>query len=391
MSDSNRVNLAYVKEVTYGVIPGTQMKNLRYTSESLGQDTDSTSSQEIRSDRQVTDLIRTNIKASGDINGEMSYGAYDDFFTWGLQSAPWLATSVTAVTPTSLAISVAAGVATMTRVAGNFTADGFVVGGFIRNLGFTNTLNNGFFGPILSVSTLTMTYAAGLGATEGADADATCTMLHTVSNGTTVSSFFAEKNYTDLSNKFARYRGGMIDGFKIQFGATEIATCGFTMIGVREESNAATGGTGTNLAAATGSVMNGIDNVNSFLEGGAAQTGILSLSLQVANNLRARNQIGTLGAVSIGSGTIAVTGTMQAYFESETLVDKYLNWTQSGIRLITVDAATDYYLLDLPAVKYSNARRVAGGLNQDVIMDMAFTAYMHPTYSKTIYLGRIAL
>ncbi|UOF80022.1 putative major tail structural protein [Caudoviricetes sp.] len=391
MSDSNRVNLAYVKEVTYGTIPGTQMKNLRFTSESLGQDTDSTSSQEIRSDRQVTDLVRTNIKSSGELNGEMSYGAHDDFMEWGLQSAAWSAAVVTAASPTSLAIGVASGVATITRVTGSFTTDGFVVGGFIYTTNFTNASNNGMFGPILSVGGTTMTVAAGAMIAETADSNATCQQINTIANGTTANSFFVEKQFQDLSNKFARYRGQMVDGFKMQFGATEIATCGFTMMGIREESSAVTGGTGTNLAAATGNVMNGIDNVNSFLEGGTAQTGILSLNLQVANNLRARNQIGTLGAVSIGSGTVAVTGTMQAYFTSETLVDKYLNWTQSSIRLVTIDAALDYYLFDLPAVKYSNARRVASGLNQDVIMDMAFTAFMHPTYGKTIYIGRIPL
>lgn len=393
MSDSNRVGLAYVKEVTYGTIPGTQLKNLRFTSESMGQDTDSTTSQEIRADRQVTDLVRTNIKSSGDINGEVSYGAYDDFFEWGLQSAAWASSTPTAVSPTSLAITVSSGIATITRAAGSFTTDGFTVGSFIKTAAFTNANNNGFFGPIITVGTTTMTVWAGVGATamtaETADTNATCAQVGCISNGTTFNTFYLEKSFTDIASTFAQYRGCAVDGFKLQFGATEIATCGFSLMGIREESAASTGGTGTNAAAATGNVMNGIDNVNSFTESGTTQTGILSLSLDVKNNLRARNQIGTLGAVSIGSGSIAVTGSLQAYFQAATLVDKYLNWTASSIRLVTIDAAGKYYLVDLPQVKYSSARRVAGGLNQDVIMEMAFTAYMHPTLAKTIYIGKL--
>ena len=390
MSDSNRVGLAYVKEVTYGVVPGTQLKNIRFTSESLGQDTDSTTSQEIRSDRQISDLVRTNIKGSGDINGEVSFGAYDDFFEWGLQSLVTWSTPVAALSGvTSLEIAVAGGIATITRVGGSFSTDAITVGSMIQLSGMATPGNNTYAGPIITRTGTQLTMPAGALVTEAASVTGQMKQLATISNSTTLNTMSIEKVYSDIASTFAMYSGFAIDRMRINAAADQIMTCGFSFVGKKEVSASVTGGTGTNAAAPTGSVMNGIDNVESFLEAGASLTGILSLSMELNNNLRHRNQIGTLGSISIGSGSVNVTGTVQAYFNSAALVDKYLNFTATTIQLVTVDAAGDKYIFLLPRVKYSNARRVAGGLNQDVVMDLNYTAYMCPACLKTIVIARI--
>src|SRR5690349_3159718 len=91
MSDSNRTNLAYVKETTYGVTPGgpPTLKNIRYTGEGLSQENTTVTSQEIRSDRQVAGLFRTGIRVAGDVNFEFSYGnPLDELMEFSLLSAP---------------------------------------------------------------------------------------------------------------------------------------------------------------------------------------------------------------------------------------------------------------------------------------------------------------
>jgi hypothetical protein len=89
MTDANRTGLAYVAETVWGTTPATPtLKALRFTGESLAASTEFISSNEIRDDRQVSDVVRTNFGASGDINIELSYGAFDDlleallFGTW---------------------------------------------------------------------------------------------------------------------------------------------------------------------------------------------------------------------------------------------------------------------------------------------------------------------
>lgn len=79
MSDANRVRLSYVEESAWGTTPATPtLKALRYTNESLAANAEFSSSNEIRDDRQVSDVIRTNFGAGGDLGFELSYGAFDD-------------------------------------------------------------------------------------------------------------------------------------------------------------------------------------------------------------------------------------------------------------------------------------------------------------------------
>ena len=76
MADLSRSELAYVKESLWGSTPDSAPTKLRFTGE-FGYTIATTSLSEVRADRQVLDLIQTGASASGAINLELSYGAYD--------------------------------------------------------------------------------------------------------------------------------------------------------------------------------------------------------------------------------------------------------------------------------------------------------------------------
>jgi hypothetical protein len=77
---SNRTALRYIAEVTPGTTPASPaLKDIRYTGESLQKNITNVKSNEIRADRNIAALIPTDVEIGGDINGEMSYGSYDDF------------------------------------------------------------------------------------------------------------------------------------------------------------------------------------------------------------------------------------------------------------------------------------------------------------------------
>ncbi len=83
MSDSNRTKLSYAREVQgqWGQIPSNPVFNeMRNTSSGLSASPTYVSSEEIRADRQIPDVILTNLEASGDTGHEVSYGAYDEIF-----------------------------------------------------------------------------------------------------------------------------------------------------------------------------------------------------------------------------------------------------------------------------------------------------------------------
>jgi hypothetical protein len=93
---TDEASLAYGVQVACGT-PATALISLRYTSESLAMTTEATQSNEIRNDRNVTDLVRTSASVGGAIGFELSYETFDFFIQGLLQSATPLNGTGTAI------------------------------------------------------------------------------------------------------------------------------------------------------------------------------------------------------------------------------------------------------------------------------------------------------
>lgn len=386
MSDTNRVALRfYGPESTFGVAESGNptFVEMRYTGESLNQATQSTSSQEIRSDRQVVDLIRTGVNAAGDINGEWSYESpADDLLEAALQSSGF--STQQQATGTTFSVTAGSGSYTIADSGSGFGS--FAVGQWVYISGFASSTNNGFAKiSAASAGSITVTHN-GNGTTVSAGATVTITMGPQIVNGTTLTTFNIEKEYTDNSNDFELLTGMAIDTFGTNVTADGILTWSFGWLGKSATSQTATTGDGSPTAAATDGVMNAIDNVSAVLENGSSYD-VAAVNFQLQNNLRARLQVGTLGAVSIGSGTVSLSGGHQAYYESQTIIDKYLNDTETSLAII-FSKATDAYVFEFPAMKYSSGQRVAGGINQDVLADMQFTAFRKASENVTFRIAK---
>lgn len=86
LASGNRVKHSKVRETAFGVTPTSPaFKNLRVTSSTLQPGIDTVVSQELRTDRQIPDQTTVAVKASGDLNFELSFNALDDFFEEVLQ------------------------------------------------------------------------------------------------------------------------------------------------------------------------------------------------------------------------------------------------------------------------------------------------------------------
>jgi len=385
-ADSNRAALRFWEETTFGAFAtGTpKFTALRFTGESLRQETQTTVSQEIRSDRQVTDLVRTGVTAAGDLNFELSYGAYDDFLESALLSAAWS----TQQQATGTTFSVTAGSGTYTIADSGSGFGSFAVGQWVYISGFSDAGNNGF-GKITAASAGSITVKGnGNGVTDTAGDSVTITMGPQIVNGTTFKSYNMEREYTDVANEFEQLAGMAIDQLNLNTQADGLVNGSFGFVGKSAQSNTATLGDGSPTAAATNDVMNAIDDVQAVLENYTSYD-VTQLSMSLVNNLRARLQVGTLGAVSLGTGTVGLTGGHQAYFESKAVMDKYLNATSSALSFI-FSKGTNAYVVDMPRIKYSSGQRVAGGINQDILADMQWTAIRDATEDATIRIARFA-
>jgi len=380
MSDSNRVGLSFISESTWGTTPSGNLKRLRYTGESLKHNSAIIRSSEIRSDRQVADIARSNVFSDGDINGELSYGAFDEFMKAALFSAAW----TTPVSITGIVYSCVAAGNSIDRSSGSFVSDGLLANQWIKVSGFTTAGNNGYF-KIVSVAATVLVVSGGTLVNEAAGDTVTIKMGGYIANGTTSESFSIEKEFTDLSNILAAYRGMMIDRMSVNIQTEAINSIAFSLLGKPETSETATIGTGY-TAAPTNDILNSIDNVDKTLDNASAVS-ITGLSLELTNNLRQRPQVGNLGPISLGVGSVNVTG----YFTDAALITKYIDFTTSSIAVVVDDAAGNAYIIELPQVKFTSGPRNATGINTDVIVNLNFEAFRDPTESITIRITRFAV
>jgi hypothetical protein len=91
MSDSSRTRIIYKTEASFAETPGANPATtlLRFTSESLDHRNTTVISEEIRPDRQRSDLILTGYDAAGDINQELVYGGAFDTWIQAVLCGTW--------------------------------------------------------------------------------------------------------------------------------------------------------------------------------------------------------------------------------------------------------------------------------------------------------------
>ena len=385
MSDSDLMQMSHIAEDTFGEAKsGSNLQIMRYISESLHQETASQVSAEIRGDRQKVDVKRTNVTSAGNVDFEMSYGSHDDFLMAALAASAWSAE----VTDIAAATTISAESADNSFNDSGSGFGSYTAGNWIEVRGFTgDVINNGYF-KIVTATSAKLIVEGGTLVDDAVGEEVTITQLGAITNGVTSHSFNIEKEYTDLSSEFSLILGAMIDQFSLNVPADAIITGSFTFLGSEEQSLASSNGTGYD-AASTTEVFSAIDEVLSVRENDIDYA-ITSFAMSLANNLRARLVVGTLGAISIGKGSVDLTGTLQAYYASKTIMDKYLNFTTTSLAIVFEDTAGNGYIIDIPYMRYTSGQRVAGGQNTDILADMAFTATMDPTEEVTIRIARFA-
>ncbi len=144
MSDTNRVALRAVKEVTYGIFPtAPALEELCITgAPNLAFAPETTVSEKIRADRQVDDLVLVGGEAAGDVPSELAFNVHDlllsgAFFNTfqaraGARTFDEVETQITAVNtgPDSFTVT--------------DEGDTVIVDDILRGEGFTDAANNGF-------------------------------------------------------------------------------------------------------------------------------------------------------------------------------------------------------------------------------------------------------
>ena len=379
IASSSMTGLYYVEESEWGVTPAAALNELRWTGESLAQTTSSEVSNEVRADRQVPDVVRTDIETQGDVNIELSYGAYDDLLEGALMSS-W--SSDLALSASDLSID------SVDNSINSTGTDLSVIepGQWIKIDGYGNAANNGYFQAVSS-DTNKVVLSGGTLATEaaGASIDVGGSMIR---NGVLPHSYTLEKVFSDIS-EYVAFTGMRVASVNLSVDTGALITGAFSFQGKRAQVGGSTVGTGSPVEAPVNPVYNSVDHVTGLRVGdGSESFEVSSHNFTIDNTLRAQKAVGTLGSIGVGLGTLNVTGSISAYFTSRSLYEKHLNWETSSFSYRVEDASGNGYVFTFPALKFTDGNPVAGGKDQDIMAEMSWTAYRHPSLGYTVQIDR---
>ena len=396
MSDANRVGLSAVKESVWGTTPASALEVIRFNSESLNANIENITSQELRSDGQIADLVQVGADSGGGVEFELSYGGssnINDEIMAGVLFSSW--------------IGVGDGIATITSgtTVGNLD---FVTSGSTLTLGSSVTHNiiegiwikiagaasgNNTYHFVTDVTGNVITVQTAFATDETLDeTDAAIISGEYLINGTTQSSFTIERVHADLTTTFFAWTGMVPGSMALNFTNKQIVTGSYTFMGKLPATGVATVGTGAQTAAGTNPIMSASSNVGQIMEGSTltalSSTYIQSLTLNVSKNLRAKEGIGTLGPVGVGSGTFNVTGSMSLYFADTTMYAKFVAAMATGISWKVEDTDGNAYVFTMPNIKFSQDTINATGIDTEVIENMEYQAIRHATYGHTLSICR---
>lgn len=398
LGTTNRVQLRYIPEATFGVTPvaGNSI-NLRMTGESLDYTLTKDSDKEIRQDRQRTSATTTNADAVGDVKVHIQYAEYDKLFAALLQSA-WAAYGVNGVgttfTSTATATTLTAAVAPTTTSAFTTLQKGqwFQVQGAGLNVG-----------KYLRVSTVTAPTSTVITLDPNTPAlvetSVAGVMLSTsrLTNGTTQSSFTLERSMNDIV-QFMAYRGMTISKFSTSFASGSLTEGSFSFMGKDMIRGVVTTLPGTPVASQAYDIQNAVTGVGNIWEAGVplASSFIKTLSLDIDNTMRAQEAIGVLGNAGLGTGTFVCKGSLELYFADGTMFDKFLSDTYTSLSLYTRDKAGNGYVFTLPKVMLTAGKVQSGAKDTDLMATFDWEAYADLTNAvvalqQTVFIDRLGV
>jgi hypothetical protein len=333
----------YKKEATFGVAPGATLAQLlRRVESNLNLEKDTYSSNELRSDYQISDFRHGMRKSNGTIKGEFSAKTYADFIGSALRRDFAAVTPVTGASVTIALGSLVNGVQqyTITRAAGSFLTDGVKSGDVVRlSVGTLNVanINKNFFVISLTATVLTGIPLNGVAmVAEGPIASTTITVIgkktFVPTTGHTDQSYAIEHWFADAALS-ELYLGCKVSSLDISLPPSGMATIDVGLMGA--------GGLTTNTSA--------------YYTSPAAltTTGIMA----AVNGVRSNSM------PAIFPGRVNVTGQFSAYFENATFRDYFLNETEVGLSIaLTADnsATSDVLSITMPRIKLGSASRSDG-------------------------------
>lgn len=173
-----------------------------------------------------------------------------------------------------------------------------------------------------------------------------------LNTGTTVKSFTIEDGALDIT-QYRGFTGCMVNTMQMSIAPNQMTTATFGIIG--KNMTQGTTPLDATLTAASGSEP--FDSYSgSISEGGSTIAYLSAIDFTLNNNLNPAFVLGSTTNAQMEFGMSTLEGTLTAYYQDKTLIDKFLNETESSLSIVLDDrvAGLNYTLL-MPRIKINGA------------------------------------
>lgn len=206
--------------------------------------------------------------------------------------------------------------------------------------------------------------------------------------GTTRRSFTIERFFGDIltvDKPYHRFTGVEFNTLSLAINANAMVTGAFGVLGQNMATSTAIVTGATYNPATTTSPLDSF--TGTLQEAGVPIAVITEIQLNVENGLEARYVVGSKQSIRPSIGRSNVSGQVTAYFENSTLLDKFINETESSIVFELPDGAGNLYTVTLPRIKYTGGQPDVDG-EGPITLSMPFQALLDATTGTNIIIDR---
>lgn len=197
-----------------------------------------------------------------------------------------------------------------------------------------------------------------------------------------------ESKFSDVTQHF-KGLGMLANTLSLKVSAEGIVTGKIGMIGKSYTLSATSADAAGGYTAHTAGKKSMSCQQATISEGGSGSSIITSIDLNIDNGLEPAKIVGSASAAGMFSGRQKVSGTVSAFFETSTLLNKFLNETSSAIILVFTDPSSATLTLTLPAIKYTGGEAPVDG-ESGMQIKLPFTALYDATATSSITIARSA-
>lgn len=202
--------------------------------------------------------------------------------------------------------------------------------------------------------------------------------------GVTPKSFTMERQFADIA-QYGVFTGCLVNTTTLTIEPNAMVTGTFGIIGKDGSFSGTSLGSPSDVA--TNQPFDGFSGT--LDEGGSAIASIASLELNIDNGLTPTFVVGDSTTPQVVPGRSNITGTMRAYFANATLLNKFINETESSLT-VTLTGEGGEWEISLPRIKYSGSEINVTSPDQAVEINMPFQALRDSSAASNIVITRTA-